>query len=198
MEDRRSVRAYDDDHPVRLDQLAELLYRCTSTRLVREDDGVEYAKRPHPSGGSVYELESYLVVRHADGLEPGMYHYEAIDHQLRLVRGPSHPAVRKLVLTARHGSAEGITPQVMLVLSARFGRLMWKYQEMPYTLVLKHVGVLYQSLYLAATAMGLAPCGLGSGDSVAFAEATGRDELVECSVGEFLIGSRPAAEGGTR
>jgi SagB-type dehydrogenase family enzyme len=190
LENRRSLRHYDDEHPIRLDQLGEFLYRCGRTRLVRERDGVEYASRPYPSGGSVYELEMYLLVRHAEGLEPGLYHYRSDEHALERVTGPDGRAVRKLYTTAGHGSAEGVPPQVMVIISARFGRLMWKYTSMGYALILKHVGVLYQTMYCVATAMGLAPCGLGSGDSVAFAEATGRDRFTESSVGEFLIGSR--------
>jgi hypothetical protein len=33
------------------------------------------------------------------------------------------------------------------------------------------VGVLYEAMYLAATAMGLAPCGLGGGDAALFARS---------------------------
>jgi hypothetical protein len=43
--------------------------------------------------------------------------------------------------------------------------------------------------------MGLAPCGLGGGDSDLFARAAGLDYEAETSVGEFIVGSRPA--GGT-
>jgi hypothetical protein len=41
--------------------------------------------------------------------------------------------------------------------------------------------------------MGLAPCALGAGDPAVFAEATGLDPLIEGTVGEFILGSRPAA-----
>jgi hypothetical protein len=44
-------------------------------------------------------------------------------------------------------------------------------------------------MYLAATAMNLAPCALGCGDSDLFARAAGTDYYVETSVGEFLLGS---------
>jgi SagB-type dehydrogenase family enzyme len=67
----------------------------------------------------------------------------------------------------------------------------WKYEGMPYALSLKHVGVLYQTLYLASTAMGLAPCGLGGGDSDLFARAAGTEYEAETSVGEFILGSLP-------
>jgi hypothetical protein len=47
-------------------------------------------------------------------------------------------------------------------------------------------------MYCVATAMGLAPCALGAGDPAAFAAATGLDPLGEGTVGEFILGSRPA------
>jgi len=55
---------------------------------------------------------------------------------------------------------------------------------------LKHVGVLFQTMYLAATAMGLAPCALGGGDADLFARAASTDYRAETSVGEFLLASQ--------
>jgi oxazoline/thiazoline dehydrogenase len=51
------------------------------------------------------------------------------------------------------------------------------------------VGVVYQCMYLTATAMGLAPCGLGLGDSEVFSKAIHSNLFEETSVGEFLLGS---------
>lgn len=79
---------------------------------------------------------------------------------------------------------------MLLVITARFGRLFWKYRSVAYAVVLKHIGVLYQNLYLVATNMGLAPCALGGGDSDVFAKATGLNYVEESSVGEFMLGSR--------
>lgn len=191
LEDRESVREHDDDNPMRAGQLGEFLYRCARTRMVRTgDDGIEYANRPHPSGGSAYELELYPVVRHVDGLDPGMYHYDSHAHRLETVCDARDVAVQRLLRVAAHSTVAGRPPQVLIVVSARVGRLMWKYEAMPYALALKHVGVLYQTMYCVATAMGLAPCGLGGGDSRAFTQATGRNPYAECSVGEFMLGSR--------
>jgi SagB-type dehydrogenase family enzyme len=189
LEDRRTIRAGDEDNPITAEQLGEFLYRCVRNRKTLVNEGVEYTSRPYPSGGGVYELEVYPLVRHVAGLEPGLYHYDTHAHQLRLVRAVSHPAVRRLLQT--NVPFEQGPSQVLLVVSARVGRVMWKYEEMAYALVLKHAGVLYQSMYLVATAMGLAPCGLGAGDSEAFTNATGRDPLQECSVAEFALSSRP-------
>jgi oxazoline/thiazoline dehydrogenase len=43
--------------------------------------------------------------------------------------------------------------------------------------------------------MGLAPCGLGGGDSELFARAAGLTYEAETSVGEFIVGT-PAGEPG--
>ena len=45
-------------------------------------------------------------------------------------------------------------------------------------------------MYLTATAMELAPCAIGTGDSDLFARASGLDYYEETSVGEFALGSR--------
>jgi SagB-type dehydrogenase family enzyme len=81
--------------------------------------------------------------------------------------------------------------QVLLILATRFARVAWKYESIAYALTLKHVGVVYQTMYLAATAMGLAPCAIGGGDADLFARAAGIDYCTETSVGEFLLGSPP-------
>jgi hypothetical protein len=45
-------------------------------------------------------------------------------------------------------------------------------------------------MYLVATAMNLAPCAIGGGNSDRFAAAVGTDYYAETSVGEFILGSQ--------
>ncbi|NEP57754.1 MAG: PatA/PatG family cyanobactin maturation protease [Symploca sp. SIO2G7] len=200
IETRKSIREYNDTHPITLEQLSELLYRTArvkeTSRLedkideVLEYDFEEQSNRPYPGGGAMYELEIYPVVRHSEGLEAGLYHYDPLNHQLEKITD-NNPDVVTLIKDAHLASGEEGIPQVLLVITARFGRLFWKYRSVGYTLVLKHVGVLHQNLYLVATNMGLAPCALGGGDSDLFARATGLDYVEESSVGEFILGSLP-------
>jgi SagB-type dehydrogenase family enzyme len=190
VEDRRSVRAHDDESPVTAEQLGELLYRSARERTWMTRDGAEHSSRPYPCGGAAYELELYPVVRRACGLAAGMYHYESHEHRLRLVREPG-PEVGRLIRAAASSAMMPALPQVLIVVAARFGRLMPTYEELGYSLVLKHVGVLYQTMYLVATSMGLAACALGASDAMAFTEATGLDYTTESSVGEFLLGGQP-------
>ncbi|WP_392892535.1 SagB family peptide dehydrogenase [Streptomyces sp. LN699] len=198
IEQRTSTRAHDPEHPLTLTQLAELLYRTVRIRgTFTGSDGQELADRPLPSGGAVHELEVYPLVTRCEGLEPGLYRYAPDRHELEWVSAPG-PATATLVKEARGGTMMDGDPQVVLLVAARFGRVMWKYETVAYPLILKHVGVLYQTVYLVATAMGLAVCGLGGGDTSAFAAATGRDPLLEGTVGELVLGSRPAGPTATR
>ncbi|AHH96963.1 SagB family peptide dehydrogenase [Kutzneria viridogrisea] len=183
IEARKSVREHDDDAPLTAAQLGELLYRCARVRGAGWHGGQEVSDRPHPTGGSVHELEIYPLVRKVDGLEPGLYHYDAYEHRLNQV--PAHATSTRALLNWAGA------PQVLFVITTRFGRVMWKYQGMGYSLTLKNVGVLYQTLYLVATAMGLAPCALALGGNEYFAEATGIDQMVEAGVGAFCVGSVP-------
>jgi len=80
-------------------------------------------------------------------------------------------------------------PQMLIGVTARFGRVMYKYEAMAYATILKNVGVLYQTLYCVATAMGLAPCALGGGDANRLADVAALDYYAQSSVGEFLLGS---------
>ena len=79
---------------------------------------------------------------------------------------------------------------MLITLASRFQRLSWKYAAMAYATTLKNVGVVYQTMYLVATAMGLAPCALGGGNADRFAAAAGAEYCAESSVGEFLLGSK--------
>jgi SagB-type dehydrogenase family enzyme len=191
LEDRVSTRAFDDAAPITLAQLGELLYRTARTRSTRAAGSEEVlVSRPYPSGGSVYEIELYPVVNNVAGLDPGMYHYDSFDHVLRPVAEAGSPAVAKLLKSTSATLSGGALPQVLLVMGARSGRVMWTYEQVAYASMLKHVGVLMQTLYLVATAMDLGACAQGFGDTAAFVTAAGVTELEECSVGSMIIGSR--------
>jgi len=190
LEARRSVRR-QGARPVTVRELGEFLFRVARVRDVTEPDGgaLPYAisSRPYPSAGACYPLELYPVVSRCDGLDRGIYHYDPARHRLEALEA-READVERLLDDASPGEAYG-PPQVLLVITARFGRVSWKYESIAYALVLKDVGVLLQTMYLVATAMNLAPCALGTGDSARWARAAGLPIEDESSVGEFLLGS---------
>ena len=136
---RRSIREHDPQRPLTVAQLGEFLHRSARVTGVGMDGRHEISRRPSPSGGALHGLEIYPVISNVDGLATGMYHYDPFDHVLEPV--PARGAVTRQLLAMACAAAAGAdTPQALLVLSCRFGRVMWKYQGLGYALVLKDVG----------------------------------------------------------
>ena len=188
METRRSRRGLRS--ALTVEQLGEFLFRTARSEPAEDGErSYPHDRRPYPSGGSCNELELYVVVRECVGLKAGLYHYRPDDHGLEKKRDFDPPV--QALMGGAHGSlgpdGAQAPPQILLVFAARFRRVAWAYESMAYALILKHVGVLIQSMYLVATSMGLGACAVGGGDSDAFAAATGLDYLVEGSVGEFVL-----------
>ena len=169
--------------------MGELLFRTARTRAVWQSSSGAAIDRPYPSGGALHELGLYVAATRCEGLSPGLYGYDAVAHALHLVAEPT-PRLHVLHEFAQRAALMDHPPQVVLLITARFEPVMRKYQSMAYALIMKNVGVLYQTLYLASTAMGLAPCAIGGGDADTLSTVTGLDYYAESTVGEFIIGSK--------
>lgn len=188
LEQRQSIRRYNEQ-PITDKQLGEFLYRSARNKRVVSKDYGECTHRPYANSGGRYELEVYAIVNTCENLASGIYHYDAENHQLgRLTRRNSN--VEALLEEAYLATGKACMPQVLLIFAARFQRMAWVYESAAYSLILKDVGSLQQTMYLVATAMNLAPCAIGAGNSDRFAEAVGTDYYAEASVGEFILGSR--------
>lgn len=190
LEERRSIRTYSE-RPITVEQLGEFLYRTARIRALpgTAQEVYERSDRPYPSAGACYELELYIVVNSCMELASGLYHYCPKEHQLYRLTGRTRE-VEMLLEGAYYAAGQQGVPQILLILAARFQRVAWKYEAMAYAAVLKHVGVFYQTMYLVATAMGLAACALGSGNSNLFTTVAGMDYYAETSVGEFMLGCK--------
>src|SRR5207249_8781221 len=110
-ETRKSIRQYGS-MAITLQQVGEFLYRVG--RVLRREKlavstpqgpiDMEFAFRPYPSGGALYELELYLAVGACDALEAGLYHYDSQHHQLGRI-SDSTPNVTELLLGASQSTA---------------------------------------------------------------------------------------------
>ena len=188
MEERASVREYSD-RSIDARQLGEFLYRTARIKQKISTEHQDLSRRIYPAGGAIYELELYLTIHACEGVPRGFYHYCPDLHRLEKIEVADEP-LEALLRDARSASGLDGNPQVLITFSARFERLFWKYESMAYSLMLKNVGTLYQTMYLVATAMDLAPCALGGGDSDLFTRVAGTDYLQESSVGEFMLGRK--------
>jgi len=188
--ERRSIRRQRAP-AIRVDELAACLDAAARVKEVIEVDGVgQLSRRPWPSGGSLHPLEIWPLVRECQGLASGLYHYRADTHALENLPVGDDALGRLLGMCEFESLGYG-APQVLLLITARFGRTAWKYEGLAYRVVQHDLGGLEQTLYLAATALDLAPCALGGLAPGTFASATGIDAHAEPLVGAFTLG-RPS------
>ncbi len=148
----------------------------------------------YPSGGGRYALRPYLVVGRCTGLQAGAYAYDLLAHALVRV-DDGNPPVGPMLRDAAASAGQRVPPQALLVLCADYAHMRSVYGDLGYSLLLKEVGAVMQTVQLVATALGLASCPLGTGQAHAFAQLAGVDAWQLPALGEITLGSREDAVG---
>ena len=141
--------------------LEELSYLLWCTQGVKEIRGKSYATlRTVPCGGARHEFECYFAVRNVDGLEPGLYHYLPMHHQIEYLGD-----VEDLDVWIREslcGQEWAATANVVFYYSAVFYRAEWRYGISTHRVLLIDAGHITENMYLAATSIGLGGCAIGA------------------------------------
>jgi putative peptide maturation dehydrogenase len=155
---RRTVRGYEPDATMSLEQLSTILrivFGCTG--VVPVGGGFVLQRKTSPSGGALHPTEAYPVIRRVDGMAPGLYHYNVERHALELLEELTEAEATEYLRQATGGQAHFQHAQVAFVLTTRFRRNYWKYwmQRDQYGVLLLDAGHLSQTLYLVATELGL-------------------------------------------
>jgi len=194
--DRRvTCRNYDGTRALTLPQFSATLYRTFGARAVHDyAPGVQLLKKGVPSAGGLHATEAYLLVQRVEGIEPGLYHYHPVDHALEPIRRMN--ATDAAALARRFVAAQGYLAdaQVFVVPVGRFRRNFWKYRNhtKAYRALVLDVGHLSQTLYLAATELGLAAFITAAVNEVDIEQAFGLDPLEEGPLAVCGFGIRAA------
>ena len=152
---RRSARIYTEGE-LSLLQLSFLLWATQGVRAMR---GRAYATlRTVPSGGARHAFETYLLLRHVEGLRPGAYHYLPMEHALEFL----HPVERleDVVSDTLCGQSWAAKASVIFYWSVVPYRAEWRYGPYAYAPLLVDAGHVGENLYLACASQGLGTCGL--------------------------------------
>lgn len=149
---RRSERSYKRE-PITVEQLSQLLWAAQGiTQKMRN-------YRAAPSAGALYPVETYLVVNCVEGFGAGLYHYDALDTVLELLKeGELGPQTAAAALDQRMAEEAAI----VFIWTAVPERGKWNYLERAYRYIYLDAGHIAQNIYLAATALGLGCCAIGA------------------------------------
>ncbi len=157
--DRRvTCRNFDSARALTLVEVGAVLYRAFGARIQVDVTGVPCLKKGVPSAGGLHPTEAYLLVQRVAGLAPGLYHYQPVAHALEPLReltpAEANDNARRFVA----GQPYFTHAPLQLIMASRFERNFWKYRNhaKAYRATILDAGHLSQTLYLAATELGLA------------------------------------------
>ena len=167
---RASHRVYTQENM----SLLELSYLLWTTQGVKGIRGKSYATlRTVPCGGARHEFETYMAIRKVEGLEPGLYHYLPMSHQIEFL-GP-HENLDELIGESLNGQIWGAKANVVFYYSFVAYRAEWRYGIHAHRIVLVDAGHITENLYLASTSIGLGSCAIGAVNGKLMDQAFGLD-----------------------
>jgi putative peptide maturation dehydrogenase len=173
---RKTCRNFDGEAAVAATDLATMLHRVWGAVGTLElAPGAIAVKKNSPAGGGLHAVEAYVLIQRAEGLAPGLYHYLALEHALEPLRTLTPEEAADLAHRFVAGQNWFANVPVMVVMTARFDRLFWKYRRhaKAWRVVHLDVGHLSQTMYLSAADLGLG----------AFVTAAINDRLIEVELG---------------
>lgn len=180
LKSRRSVRSFSPK-PVSFDDLAFILW--ASTGVQRTENDCEF--RTAPSAGALYPIETYLVVNNVEGLEKALYHYNIEAHALEELKAGDFGG--KIVHAALEQKRCAEAP-VVLIWTAVFERMKWKYAQRGYRYVYLEAGHIAQNFASAATCISLGSCQIGAFFDDEVNQILGVDGLEESAIYLSIVG----------
>jgi putative peptide maturation dehydrogenase len=158
LEGRRTTRSYDPDRPMTLEQLGAVLHYVFGCHgYAHNVADVLCIKRTSPSGGGLHPVDVYPIVTNVTDVAPGIYHYNARENSLALLRELEPGEGRRLATSFMCGQRHFGQAHVSFVMTARFFRNHWKYRrhQKAYAGILMDAAHLSQTLYLVSGELGL-------------------------------------------
>jgi SagB-type dehydrogenase family enzyme len=139
--------------------LATLLYHSAaiSAMKVAPGTGDRYALRVNPSSGNLHPTEFHFLTRGLAGWDDGLYHYRADLHAAEQRRRGGDA---RMLLESANAPWFRDSPLVFVLTSIAW-REAWKYRDRAYRYCLHDMGHAWESVKLAARAMGCETFALG-------------------------------------
>lgn len=174
IESRKSVREYSNQ-PLSLPELSFLLWTTQGVKEVKNNATL----RNVPSAGARHAFETYLLINNVEGLEPGLYKFLAIKHQL--IKINLEPDINGRITAACLGQKFIETCAVTFIWTAVPYRMNWRYSQRGYRYLHLDVGHVCQNLYLSAEAIDSGVCSIAAfldDDLNSILEIDGKEQFV--------------------
>lgn len=149
--------------------------------------GTVQGRKAYGSGGALYALRPFIVVNAVAGLAAGAWQIDAHARTLVPLAGDAAACTGLLHDAAASGGVDTL-PAVLVVLAADLPRVQAAYGDLAHSLLLKEAGAVFEAAQLAAGALDLACCPMGTGEAVAFEAASGLSRARWPALAELTLG----------
>lgn len=180
LRNRRTRRAFRRQ-PISLNSFATVVQWCWGATHVAEDPVLgPFLLKTSPSGGARHPIEVYPVVIRVENVDPGIYHYSSIAHELTLRKAGEFA---DLVVELCADQPWVRDASVVFFMTAVLERSMWKYRHAhAYRVIQLDAGHLGQTFHLVCTELGLAPFTTAALSAKRVEEELGLDGISEVAI----------------
>lgn len=184
VESRETRRNYSET-PLSMQELSFLLWGTQGVKSVTEKPAT---RRTVPSAGSRHAFETYLLINRVAGLEPGLYRYMALEHQLAKLQAPAD--INSILTNACKNQAHVRNSAVTFFWVAVPMRMVWRYCQRGYRYMFLDAGHVCQNLYLLAEAINCGVCAIAAYDDDLVNAALGVDGEEQFTIYIATLGKR--------
>ena len=148
---RRSVRTYASS-PLTIQEISQLLWSAQGITGKR-------GFRAAPSAGAVYPVETYVAIRHVEGLSPGLYKYLPEGHKLmEMIAGD----ISKELASACLNQPYVYLCSANIILTGNYDKIAMRYGKRGVRYTHIEIGHISENIYLQAEALGLGTVAIGA------------------------------------
>lgn len=190
LRNRRSIRDYDPDYRISLNELFHLFYHSygITCKSMIPDTDYYLGLRNTPSAGALYPLELYVSLFKTQ-IEEGLYHYQSRDNALELIQEGNHVAeLSKIINAEPYVNIKNSLGAIHI--TGLIERNSIKYGERGYRFMLQEVGYVSLLISLLSGYLGLGSCIIGSCVDQKVNDYLGIDGIFETIHGIIIFGKK--------
>ena len=188
--DRKSVRRYTDE-AITLEELSYLLWATQGVRGTNENGKI---MRTVPSAGATNTFETYLFVKNVEGLQQGIYRYQAYEHRLVFLKEVDDMTamIDEMTMAERQPFVPYFAGKASVIFawSTIPYRAEWKFDVQAHKKILIDVGHVCQNLYIAGESIDRGVCAIGIYNQEMMDEVLGLDGDEELVIYLASVGTK--------
>lgn len=170
-----------------MEDLSQVLYWSLSPQAIPQPDDLSFTRRPHPSGGAKFPIETYLLTDTHDSLGSAIYHYRGDEHVLEHLQDMSPEEIKQIQESYLYDFVSDIP--VLCIFTYIQERNVPKYGSYGSKLALLEAGHIAQNMYLVAAAQNTKVIALAGGDYNLLNSSLALDGYNECGFYTVGLGS---------